>query len=68
MDALDQLRLKSDDLADKKKRLLAKIEKNILIKLENMERRSSYMLFSVITYGSSWTDGLVFTVIAESEV
>ncbi len=68
MDALDQLQLKSDDLADKKNRFLDRMEKDILSKLEKSECRSRHMLFSVFTCGSSWTDGLVFTVMAESEV
>jgi len=68
LDTLDQLQLKSDDIAEKKSRLLTKMEQNILSKLENSESKSSHMLFSVVTWGSSWTDGLVFTVMAESEV
>ena len=68
LDALDQLQIKSDGIADKKHRLLAKMEKNNLSKLQNSESKSSHMLFSVVTWGSSWTDGLVFTVMAESEV
>ena len=68
VNALNQLQLESNNIADKKERLLAEIEKNILPKLENCEKKARHMLFSVVTWGSSWTDGLVFTVMAESEV
>ncbi len=68
LDVLDQLQLESDIITDKKSRLLMNMEKNILAKLENSESKSGHMLFSVVTWGSSWNDGLVFTVMAESEV
>ena len=68
LDTLDQLQLESNNIADRKERLLAEMEKNILPKLENCEKKARHMLFSVVTWGSSWTDGLVFTVMAESEV
>ena len=66
--ALDQLCLECDNIAYKKRRVLAEMERSILSKLESCYGRSGYMLFSVVTWGSSSTDGLVFTVMAESEV
>ena len=68
LDALNQLQIKSENIQDRKSNLLAKMEKNVLSELQNSESKSRHMLFSVVTWGSSWTDGLVFTVIAESEV
>ena len=66
--ALNQLQIKSDNIQDRKSNLLANMEKNILSELQNSESKSKYMLFSVVTWGSSWTDGLIFTIIAESAV
>jgi hypothetical protein len=68
LDTLNQLQLESDNIADKKRRLLAEMKKNISPKLENCDSKSHHMLFSVFTWGSSSTYGLVFTVMAESEV
>jgi hypothetical protein len=68
LDTLDQLQIESDNIADKKYCLLAEMERKFLSRMENCDSRSSHMLFSVFTWGSSSTDGLVFTVMAESEV
>lgn len=68
LDTLDQLQLKSSIIADKKCRFLAEIEKNIVSERQNRKGNSRHMVFSIVTWGSSWTDGLVFTVVAESEV
>jgi hypothetical protein len=67
-DTLDQLQSKVDIISDRKSRLLAEMERNIISKQQNRKSESSYKLFSVVTWGSSWTDGLVFAVMAESEV
>ena len=67
LNALNQLQIKFDNIHDRKSNLLAKMEKNILSELQS-ENKSKCMLFSVFTWGSSWTDGLVFTIMAESEV
>jgi hypothetical protein len=47
-------------------------EENYISDLDSLKREelmceSSYKLFSVVTWGSSWRDGLVFTVMAENE-
>jgi hypothetical protein len=68
LDTLDQLQSKFDSITDRKSRLLASMEKNLLSKQQNSEGESSHMLFSVVTWGPSWMDGLVFTVMAENEV
>jgi len=66
-DTLDQLQLKSDIITDKRSRLLAEMKRNFVSKQQNRKRQSSHKLFSIVTWGSSWTDGLVFTVMAEND-
>jgi len=68
LDTIDELQSRFDDISDKKSRLLVEMERNLISKHQNDESRSRYMLFSVFTWGTSWTDGLVFTVMAETEV
>jgi len=64
---LDQLQSKFDIIAHKKSRLLAKMEKIFASEKQTSMRESSYRLFSIVTRGASWTDGLVFTVMAEND-
>ena len=68
LDTLDQLQAKLDIITDEKSNLLASMERNLLSELDNSKSKASYALFSVVTWGSSWTDGLVFTVMAENDV
>jgi len=68
LDTLDQLQSKLDSIADKKSRFMAEMEKTLSAKQQKSENESNHKLFSIITYGSSWTDGLVFTVMAENDV
>ena len=68
LDTLDELQSKFEVVSDKKRHLLAEMERNIVSKQQNTVSESSYKLFSIITWGSSWTDGLVFTVLAENDV
>jgi hypothetical protein len=68
LNTVDQLLCKFDAVYDRKSRLLASMEKNLLSKQQNGKSRSRHKLFSVVTWGSSWRDGLVFTVMAENEV
>lgn len=68
IEALDQLQLKSDIITDNKSRLLAEMERNIISEQQSQKSESGHKLFSVVTWGSSWTDGLVFTVMAENDV
>jgi hypothetical protein len=44
------------------------ISKRDSLKREERMRESSHKIFSVATWGSSWRDGFVFTVMAENEV
>jgi hypothetical protein len=67
IDSLDQWQSKFKSITDKKSRLLVEMEKNLSSKQQNSENESCYKLFSIVTWGPSWMDGLVFTVIAEND-
>jgi hypothetical protein len=67
LDTLDQLQAKLDIITDERSNLLASMEENLLSELQNSKSKASYALFSVVTWGSSWPDGLVFTVMAEND-
>jgi hypothetical protein len=56
-----------DSVADKKRQLLECVEKERSPEQHNSEKESSHKLFSIVTWGPSWMDGLVFTVMAENE-
>jgi hypothetical protein len=56
-----------DSIADKKRQLLECVEKGHLSRQQNSEGESSHKLFSIVTWGSSSMDGLVFTVMAEND-
>lgn len=64
----DRLKLKSDNIAARKSRLMAEMEKTRSSKQHKSENKSDNRLFSIETWGSAWNDGLVFTVIAENDV
>lgn len=68
METLDQVQLKCDTIADKKSRLVAEMEKDLLSKQRKSENDSTLTLFQIETSGSSFNDGLVFTVLAEDHV
>jgi hypothetical protein len=57
-----------DNIADKKRRLLECVEKEHSSRQQNSEKKSNHKLFSIVTWGPSWMDGLVFTVMAENNV
>ena len=56
-----------DSIADKKRQLLACAEKERSSRQQNSEEEPSHKFFSIVTWGSSWMDGLVFTVMAEND-
>ncbi len=68
LDTLDQLQSKFNFAYDKRSRLLTKLEKNLASKQKKSTHESNHNLFSIITWGPSWMDGLVFTVMAENDV
>lgn len=68
LDALDELQSKFDVVNDKRSRLLAKLETNRRSKQQESTHGSDHNLFSIVTWGSSWMDGLVFAVMAENDV
>jgi len=68
LETLDQLQSKFDILFDKRSRLFVEMERNLASKPQKSVSESSHKLFSIITWGPSWNDGLVFTVIAENDV
>ena len=64
---LDQLQLKISRIIDQRRRMVVELEDGVS---STQERNcdSNFKLFSVETWGSAWTDGLVFTVMADNEV
>ena len=64
---LDQLKYKLDIVAHEKSRLLAEMEKNFVSEKQKSMNESSHKLFSIVTRGPAWTDGLIFTVMAEND-
>ncbi len=68
IETFEQLQLKSDAIADKKRYLLEEMEKNISFKQQKNKKESILQLFQIETGGSSFNDGLVFTVMAEDNV
>jgi hypothetical protein len=65
-----------ESIANKKRRLLECIEKERSSNQQNSkrskqhssEKESCHKLFSIVTWGPSWMDGLVFTIMAENNV
>jgi len=68
LDSLDQVQLQQDCVADKKGRLLMALEKNLQISQVESRKESILKLFAIETSGSKFTDGMVFTVMAEDHV
>jgi hypothetical protein len=68
LDTLNQLLCKFDIINDRKSRLLTSMEKSLLSRQQSRKHDSGHTLFSVVTWGPSWTDVLVFNVMAENEV
>jgi hypothetical protein len=68
LDSLDQVQLQYDCVSDKRGRLLMALEKNV--KTSQIEGRKELILklFAIETSGSKFTDGMVFTVMAEDHV
>lgn len=64
----DRLQVKFDNIFDRKSRIIEELEKKLSSKQQETENNANHILFSVVTYGSSWTDKLVFTVLAENDV
>jgi len=56
-----------DSVADKKRQLLECLEKERSPEQQNSEKESRHKLFSIVTWGPSSIDGLVFTVMAEND-
>jgi hypothetical protein len=57
-----------ESIANKKRRLLECVEQEQSSGQQNSEKESCHKLFSIVTWGPSWMDGLVFTVMAENNV
>ncbi len=68
LDTLDQLQFRFDNIADRKIRLIAEMEKNLSSKQQKSENESNLKLFLIETWGPRFDDGLVFTVMAEDHV
>jgi len=68
IETLKQVQLKSDAIAGKKNHLMEEMEKNLSHKQQKNENESALTLFQIETGGSSFNDGLVFTVMAEDNV
>ena len=64
---LGQLQLRISEVTEQRRRLMMEVGDQ-LCSTENCKINSDFKLFSVETWGSAWTDGLVFTVMAENEV
>jgi hypothetical protein len=68
LNSLDDLRLQRDRVAEERNRLIADAEKRF-ISLQSQDLKSStHKLFVIETSGSKFTDGMVFTVLAEDHV
>ena len=65
---LDRLQVKFHSIFDRKSRIIEELEKKLSSIEKNGENRADHVLFLVVTCGSSWTDELVFTVLAENDV
>jgi len=68
IETLRQVQISSDVLADKKNILIEKMEKTLSLKQQKNENKSALTLFQIETAGSSFNDGLVFSVMAEDNV
>jgi len=68
IETLKQLQLKSTAIADKKNHLIEEMKKTLSLKQRKNENESALTLFQIETGGSSFNDGLVFTVMAEDNV
>ena len=64
---LGQLQLRISEVTEQRRRLMMKVGDQLSSE-QNAKINSNFRLFSVETWGSAWTDGLVFTVMAENEV
>ena len=64
---LNKTQLKLSRIIAKRSRLMMEMEERIASKADSAST-SDFKLFSIETWGSAWTDGLVFTVMAENEV
>jgi len=68
IETLKQVQLKSTAIADKKNHLIEEMKKTLSLKQRKNENESALTLFQIETGGSSFNDGLVFTVMAEDNV
>jgi hypothetical protein len=64
---LHQLQLKISRIIDQRRRMVVELEDGVSLTNER-SRDSNFKLFLVETWGSAWTDSLVFTVMADNEV
>ena len=64
----EQLQRKFDAIASKKNRLIEEMENSFSPKQQKTQNESALKLFHIETSGSSFNDGLVFTVMAEDNV
>jgi len=64
---LGQLQLRISEVTEQRRRLMMEVGDQLSSE-QNCKINSNFRLFSVETWGSAWTDGLVFTVMAENEV
>jgi hypothetical protein len=70
IDTLDKWKLIFDRVSAryKKSRLFEFVGKKLSLEQQKCENKTNHKLFSVVTYGSSSWDRLVFTVMAENDV
>lgn len=68
VDTLCGLQFKFDTITEKKNQVLARMEQDLAPKQQKRAEESSHRVFSVMTGGRSWKDGLLFTVLAENDV
>lgn len=68
METFIQLQHKFDAIANKKNHLIEEMENRLSTKQKNTENDYALKLFQIETGGSSFNDGLVFTVMAEDNV
>jgi len=68
VDTLDKLQSMCNTVTEERNRVSAKKEKGLMPKQQKRAEGSCHKVFSVVTWGHAWNDGLVFTVLAENEV
>jgi chromosome segregation ATPase len=68
LNSLDDLRVQRDRVAEERNRLIANAEKRFLSSQGQNLKGPNHRLFVIETSGSKFTDGMVFTVLAEDHV